>query len=137
MTKEGTHTKIHDIFRKMLEYIQDVIIIFVCLALFMLMINVMMGLFKTMLQPVDFKIIASEIIFILVLIEVYRLLIIYLKEHRIAIDIMVEVGIVSTLREIILVGVLEIEPMLLASISIFLISTLLLLRYGAIRISED
>lgn len=137
MTKEGTHTKIHDIFRKMLECIQDMIIIFVCLALFMLMINVMLGLFKIMFQPVDFKIIASEIIFILVLIEVYRLLIIYLKEHRIAIDIMVEVGIVSTLREIILVGVLEIEPMLLASISIFLISTLLLLRYGAIRINED
>ncbi|OPY16888.1 phosphate-starvation-inducible PsiE family protein [uncultured Methanomethylovorans sp.] len=137
MTKEGTHTKIHDIFRKMLECIQDMIIIFVCLALFMLMINVMLGLFKIMFQPVDFKIIASEIIFILVLIEVYRLLIIYLKEHRIAIDIMVEVGIVSTLREIILVGVLEIDPMLLAAISIFLISTLLLLRYGAIRIRED
>jgi uncharacterized membrane protein (DUF373 family) len=101
------------------------------------MINVMLGLFKIMFQPVDFKIIASEIIFILVLIEVYRLLIIYLKEHRIAIDIMVEVGIVSTLREIILVGVLEIDPMLLAAISIFLISTLLLLRYGAIRIRED
>lgn len=136
MVNKATHTKVYDIFTKSLEYIQDAIIIFICLLLFILMINVMVGLFDIMLHPVDFKIIASEIIFILVLIEVYRLLIIYLREHRIAIDIMVEVGIVSTLREIILVGVLEVEPMSLFAISVFLISALLLLRYGAIRVKE-
>ncbi|MBC7085963.1 MAG: phosphate-starvation-inducible PsiE family protein [Methanomethylovorans sp.] len=136
MPKAATHTKIHDIFRKALEYIQDIIIIFICLLLFILMINVLFGLFDIMLKPVDFKIVASEIIFLLVLIEVYRLLVIYLREHRIAIDIMVEVGIVSTLREIILVGVLEVQPLLLVSVSIFLISMLSLLRYGSIRIQE-
>lgn len=136
MTNQAIYTKVHDIFRKVLEYIQDGIIIGICMLLFILMINVTIRLFTTIFQPIDFKIIASEIIFVLVLIEIYRLLVIYLREHRIAIDIMVEVGIVSTLREIILLGTLEVEPLSLFAVSIFLVSMLLLLRYGAIRIKE-
>jgi uncharacterized membrane protein (DUF373 family) len=95
-----------------------------------------MGMFYEFLEPFNFQYIASELIYILVLVEIYRLLIIYLREHRIAVDIMIEVGIVSILREVILHGILGIDPFILVAIAILLISLTLLLRYGSLRRDE-
>jgi uncharacterized membrane protein (DUF373 family) len=49
----------------------------------------------------DFRQVIAEVLFRLVMVEVVRLVIIYLKEQRVAVDFMVEFGIVATLREII------------------------------------
>ncbi|HPX72507.1 MAG TPA: hypothetical protein PKW51_01245 [Methanoregulaceae archaeon] len=70
---------IHDIFRRLLENIQDIIVIALCLLLFALMIKSLMGMFYEFLEPFNFQYIASELIYILVLVEIYRLLIIYLR----------------------------------------------------------
>jgi uncharacterized membrane protein (DUF373 family) len=137
MAVEVLYTKIHDIFRRLLENIQDVIIIGICIVLFILMLKVMGGLVLALFQPLDFRTLAGELIYILVLVEIYRLLIIYLREHRIAVDIMIEVGIVSALREIILIGVLEINPWNIIAISVLFIALLLLLQYGSVRKIEN
>jgi Na+(H+)/acetate symporter ActP len=44
---------------------------------------------------------------LLILVELFRLLIIYLQEQRVSIGVAVEVSIVSVLREVIVRGVLE------------------------------
>jgi uncharacterized membrane protein (DUF373 family) len=136
MAVEVLYTKIHDIFRRLLENIQDIIIIGICIVLFILMLKVMSSLVLALFQPLDFRTLAGELIYILVLVEIYRLLIIYLREHRIAVDIMIEVGIVSALREIILIGVLEIDPLNIIAISVLFIALLLLLQYGSLRKNE-
>jgi uncharacterized membrane protein (DUF373 family) len=136
MAVEVLYTRIHDIFRRLLENIQDIIIIGICVVLFILMLKVMIGLVFALFQPLDFRNIAGELIYILVLVEIYRLLIIYLREHRIAVDIMIEVGIVSALREVILIGVLEVSPWNLIAISVLFIALLLLLQYGSVRKTE-
>ena len=57
----------------------------------------------------------SEIVFVLILMEVYRLMIYYLREHRISVALMVEVALVSILRELMLKGAYEFEwPRLVA-----------------------
>jgi uncharacterized membrane protein (DUF373 family) len=61
----------------------------------------------SLLPPLDFPNVTSDILFLLILVELFRLLIIYLKEHRVSIGVAVEVSIVSVLREIIVRGVLE------------------------------
>ena len=60
------------------------------------------------------------ILFILILVEIFRLLVIYLQEQRISIGAAVEVSLVSALREIILQGVLEIPLSDLVGACIFL-----------------
>jgi uncharacterized membrane protein (DUF373 family) len=75
----------------------------------------------------------GDILFLLVLLELFRLLLIYLEEHRVSVSTMVEVGIVSTLREVILRGALHIEWQQLIVISVFLITLALVLRYSGIR----
>jgi uncharacterized membrane protein (DUF373 family) len=136
MGVEILYTRVHELFRRLLENIQDIIIIGICIVLFILMIKAIVGLLAGLVLTIDFRTVAAELIYILVLIEIYRLLIIYLREHRIAVDIMIEVGIVSALREIILHGVLEIDPLKIIAISVLFIALLLLLRFGALRKEE-
>jgi uncharacterized membrane protein (DUF373 family) len=50
--------------------------------------------------------------------EVYRLLIFYLREHRISVALTVEVALVSTLREVMLKGSHEYEWLRLVAISL-------------------
>lgn len=133
---ERSYHRIHDIFRRLLENIQDIIVIIICMLLFALMIRIILGLVESLAGQLNFQYIASELIYILVLVEIYRLLIIYLREHRIAVDIMIEVGIVSILREIILHGVLGINALSIMALSLFLVALMLLLRYGSIRREE-
>jgi uncharacterized membrane protein (DUF373 family) len=136
MAVEVLYTRIHDIFRRLLENIQDIIVIGICIVLFVLMLRVIGSLVLSLFTPLDFRVIAGELIYILVLVEIYRLLIIYLREHRIAVDIMIEVGIVSALREIILLGVLEIDPWKIIAVSVLFVALLLLLLYGSVRKNE-
>jgi uncharacterized membrane protein (DUF373 family) len=132
----GSYNRIHDLFRRLLENIQDIIIIGTCGLLFALMVKTLLSMYLALAGPFEFQYVASELIYILVLVEIYRLLIIYIREHRIAVDIMIEVGIVSMLREIILHGILEVDPLTIFAVSILFISLLMLLRYGAIRKEE-
>ena len=137
MAVEVLYTRIHDIFRRLLENIQDVIVIGICVVLFILMLKVIASLILSLLYPLEFRTIAAELIYVLVLVEIYRLLIIYLREHRIAVDIMIEVGIVSVLREIILLGILEINPWTIIAVSVLFIALLFLLHYGSLRKMEN
>jgi uncharacterized membrane protein (DUF373 family) len=64
---------------------------------------------------------------------VLRLLIVYLQEHRVAVDFMVELGIVSTLREIVLLGIVELNWAQVLALSVFVLALGVLLRYGDLR----
>ncbi len=90
-----------------LETVQDLIVISLCLALFSVMVVQLRAMFFSLLPPLNFKAVTSDILFLLILVELFRLLIIYLQEQRVSIGVAVEVSIVSVLREVIVRGVLE------------------------------
>src|SRR4026209_717825 len=94
----------HSTLRKYLELIQDIIVIGLCSILFVAMAVKLYHLGQRMFRGTDFSLVVADILFILVLVELFRLLLIYLEEHLMAAATMVEVGIVSTLREVILRG---------------------------------
>ncbi|MCF4970415.1 phosphate-starvation-inducible PsiE family protein [Nostoc sp. CMAA1605] len=110
-----------------LELIQDVIIISLCMGLFSFMVIQVRDMFLSLLPPLDFHIVTADILFLLILVELFRLLIIYLQEQRISIGVAVEVSIVSVLREIIVKGVLEISwSQVLATCAFLLVLSILL-----------
>jgi uncharacterized membrane protein (DUF373 family) len=90
-----------------LELIQDVIVISLCIGLFSFMAIQVRDMFLSLLPPLNFQVVTADILFLLILVELFRLLIIYLQEQRISIGVAVEVSIVSALREVIVKGVLE------------------------------
>lgn len=92
---------------RFLELVQDLIVISLCIGLFSFMVIQLREMFLSLLPPLDFPRVTADILFLLILVELFRLLIIYLKEHRISIGVAVEVSIVSVLREIIVRGILE------------------------------
>jgi len=92
---------------RLLELVQDLIVISLCIGLFSFMVMQLREMFLSLLPPLNFPHVTADILFLLILVELFRLLIIYLKEHRVSIGVAVEVSIVSVLREIIVRGILE------------------------------
>ncbi|HEY9803764.1 MAG TPA: phosphate-starvation-inducible PsiE family protein [Leptolyngbyaceae cyanobacterium] len=105
----------HAIVRNM-EAFQDLIVVVLCVALFAVMLIQLWGIFVAITQSVDYKNITAKILFILILVELFRLLMIYLQEHSIAVGVAVEVAIVSVLREVVVHGALEISAIQTAAI---------------------
>ncbi|HEY9767306.1 MAG TPA: phosphate-starvation-inducible PsiE family protein [Coleofasciculaceae cyanobacterium] len=112
---------------QILEFIQDSIIISLCIGLFSFMAIQLREMFISLLPPLNFTQVTADILFLLILVELFRLLIIYLQERRISIGVAVEVSIVSVLREIIVKGILEIPwSQVLATCSFLLVLSVLL-----------
>ena len=129
------HTGVHRASRRFLEPAQDILVLGLGLVLFGLRARTLCGLIRDLLGPaLDFRVVIAEVLFVLVMVEMVRLLIIYLEEHRVAVDFMVELGIVSTLREIVLRGVVELRWEQVVALSIFLLALGTLLRFGGLRV---
>ncbi len=104
-----------------LERFQNFIVISLCIGLFSVMLIRLGEMFFSLLKPLNFQAITSDILSILILVELFRLLIVYLQEQRISIGSAVEVSLVSALREVLLEGVVAIPLDKLLGISAFLI----------------
>lgn len=115
---------------RLLETVQDLIIVCLCIGLFSFMVLQLREMVLSLLPPLQFQIVTSDILFLLILVELFRLLIIYLQEHRVSIGVAVEVSIVSVLREIIVRGVLETPwiQVLAACIFLLVLGALLIIR---------
>jgi uncharacterized membrane protein (DUF373 family) len=129
------HTDVHRLTRRALESVQDVIVVALGIVLFALMLRTLQGMLQDITAPsLDFRKVISEVLFMLVMVELVRLLVIYLREHHVAVDVMVELGIVSTLREIVLRGVVELVWQQVVALAIFLLALGVLLRFGDLRL---
>jgi uncharacterized membrane protein (DUF373 family) len=111
-----------------LETVQDLIVVSLCIGLFCVMVIQLRAMFLSLLPPINFRVVTADILFLLILVELFRLLIIYLQEQRVSIGVAVEVAIVSVLREVIVRGVLEVAwTQILAACAFLLVMAALLI----------
>jgi len=122
------YRRVHDVFRKTLETIQDLIIIALSIIVFYVSIKVLLGIIFEISNAFEFKRVVSEILYIMILVETYRMLIVYLKEHRVAVSFMAEIALVAVLREVILTGALEIPPLTLAMATFFILALVVVIK---------
>jgi uncharacterized membrane protein (DUF373 family) len=129
------HTQVHRVARRLLEPAQDLLVLAIGLALFGLMVRTLIWLFRAIIVrgTLDYRGVIAQVLFMLVMVEMVRLVIIYLEEHRIAVDFMVELGIVATLREVVLRGVTELAWQEVIALTVFLLALGALLRFGDLR----
>jgi len=138
MKIRASHTDVHRVARRFLEPAQDILVLGIGLALFGLMVRTLMRLVKELVGPsLDFRVVVAEVLFMLVMVELVRLLILYLEEHRVAVDFMVELGIVATLREIVLRGVIELTWQQITALSVFFVALGALLRFADLRAPDS
>ncbi len=121
-----------------LEYIQNLIIVILSIGIFGVMIIRIVEMFSSLIAPINFKSVTSDILFILILVELFRLLIIYLKEQRVSVGAALEISLVSALREVLLQGVLEIPPSQLLGTCTFLgiLGVLLLMQIWTFQVKQ-
>lgn len=112
-----------------LELCQDILIVLLCIGLLCEMLLLLQKVFVS-LYPPDFTNIASDILFLLILVELFQLLIIYLRDHSISVHTAVEVGIVSALREVIVKGIVKMDYQTILSMCAFLLVMGFLLWVG-------
>src|SRR5437762_9846682 len=74
------HTGVHRLARRFVEPAQDVLVLGIAVALFALRVRTLVRLFRELFAPVlDFRVVIGEVLFTLVMVEVVRLLIFYLR----------------------------------------------------------
>jgi len=127
---------IHSAFRRYIEVAMDLILIGLVFVILVFTIKTVYLLGTVIYHETDIPHVISEFLFVFILIEVLRILIIYIEFHHISVDIMVELAIVAILREIILHGAIELETIKIAGISLLIIVLGLLLKFGGIRTIE-
>lgn len=124
---------IHKVFRKYVEIVMDIILVGLIVVTFIFIGKTIYFLGISLYKETNIAYTISEIMFIFILIEVVRLLILYLQFHKVATDTMVEIAIVSALRELILRGILEVQPIILAATSLFLVVLGFILKFSGIK----
>lgn len=129
---KGLHYHRHAV-RSVLDSIQDVIVLGLCAGLFVAMVIKLVHLGRSLLRGTDFSPVVADIMFILVLMELFRLLLIYLEEHRVSVSTMVEVGIVAALYEVLLRGALAVHWPQMLVLCVFILTLGLVLRYAGVR----
>ena len=116
------HTQIHAHARRMLEHLQDVVAFLLMALLLALAVQTLWRVARmAFVDAAPTNHLLSEIIFVLILMEVYRLLIFYLREHRVSVVLTVEVALISTLQELMLKGAHEFEWPRLVALSLLLV----------------
>jgi uncharacterized membrane protein (DUF373 family) len=133
----ASHTGVHRLIRRFMEPAQDVLVLILGIILFALIARTLGALVLEVLSPVvEFRAVIAGVLFVLVMVEIQRLLVIYLREHRVAVDFMVELGIVSTLREVVLRGVLDLAWEQVVAASVFLLALGALLKFAGLRLGQ-
>lgn len=103
-----------------LDRLQD-LIVFLCGVLLVFKMMLILGdVFLDLRAGIDFKAITANSLFLLILVELFRLLAVYLEHHRIYVGIAVEVAIVSILREVIVEGLIHMSSELVFAACAFL-----------------
>ena len=97
------HTDIHDLLGRTFEIAQDGIVASLAVILLGVMAYGLWTLGR--MAFIEFRSpgeVLSQIALLLILVELFRTLIFYLREHRVSVTLMLEVAIVSEIREILL-----------------------------------
>lgn len=128
------YTGVHHLVRRFLEPVQDMIVVLLVVALFGVMIRALVAIVSDVVAPaLVFRDVISQALFVLVLIEVERLLFIYLRDHHVSVDVMVEATIVGALREVLLLIAVGVEPQRLLALTVFVVALAVILRLGDLR----
>jgi uncharacterized membrane protein (DUF373 family) len=132
------HTDVHQALRRYLELGQDFIVASLAVVLLVVMLQALwtLGSLAFILNKAPAEVL-SQIVLLLVLVELFRTLVFYLREHRVSVSLMLEVAIVSELREVLLHEPTELGSQVYANSLLLAVIGSLLLAYRAFHAPKD
>ena len=115
------HTDVHDRLGRAMEILEDAVVVLLSITLLALALVFMWRVWGG-LADLDLQTALSNIIFVVITIELFRLLAHYLRFHRIDLNILVEVGVSAIIQKVILVGIDKFTMQQLVGISLVLLT---------------
>jgi uncharacterized membrane protein (DUF373 family) len=101
--QDAVHNDVHGLLSRYFELAQDAIAAALAVVVLVVMAQGLWTLaVVALVQGREPRVILPQIVFLLILVELFRTLLFYLREHRVAVGLMVEVSIVGVLRELLL-----------------------------------
>ena len=120
-----------------LDNLLDFLVILLCVVLLVQTVLLLGQLFTALGGEPDFKKVTSDGMFIVIIVELFRLLAVYLDHHHIAVGVAVEVTAVSVLREVIVEGIIHLQWPMIAAICGFLLASGALLYIESVIVPQD
>ncbi len=132
--KVAQYTQVHKAFRKTLEICFDmVVIVFLFFILYLTVYSIYLN-FKLTYKVAEPKLLIANVLVTIILIETYRILIIYLRQHRVSLTHILEVGIVALIQKLVVAS----DFRELDALKLFAIAGLIfVLGYLYIKIGEE
>jgi uncharacterized membrane protein (DUF373 family) len=105
-----------------MELLQDAVVVLLSVTLFRMGLVFLYRVWREIIALGNFQEGLSNIILVVITIELYRLLVHYLRYHKVDLNILVEVGVSVIIQKVVLVGVDEFTMQQLVGISLILVS---------------
>jgi uncharacterized membrane protein (DUF373 family) len=116
------HTQIHRFLRRTLEMAQDAVVVVLMVMLLAITVQALWQLGRMIFyESTPYPTLLSHIVFVLILAELYRTLIFYLREHRVSVALIVEVAIVSTVQDVMLKSAHEFDLQRILGVALLLL----------------
>jgi uncharacterized membrane protein (DUF373 family) len=97
----AVHTNVHEALSRYFEWAQDAVASLLAIVVLVIMAQGIVKLFQlAVLDARPPSAVLPQIVLLLIFVELFRTLLYYLREHRVAVGLMIEVAIVSILREL-------------------------------------
>ncbi|MDB5072269.1 MAG: hypothetical protein JWM87_3380 [Candidatus Eremiobacteraeota bacterium] len=97
------HTHVHEWISRYLEWAQDAIVASLAVVVLIVMVQALWTLARVALfEGREPRVVLPQIVLLLILVELFRTLLFYLREHRVAVGLMIEIAIVGVLRELLI-----------------------------------
>jgi uncharacterized membrane protein (DUF373 family) len=119
---EPAHTDVHNKGSRLMELLQDIVVVLLNLTLLGMAFVFLYRVWTEIIAFGDLQQGLSNIIFVVITIELYRLSVHYLQYHRVDLNILVEVGVSAIIQKMILVGVDRFTLQQLIGISLILLA---------------
>lgn len=119
---EPEHTDVHRIGNRLMELLQDAVVVLLNVTLLGMGFVFLYRVWKEIIAFGNLQEGLSNIIFVVITIELYRLSVYYLRYHRVDLNILVEVGVSAIIQKVILIGVDKYTMQQLVGISLILVS---------------
>jgi uncharacterized membrane protein (DUF373 family) len=123
---------------------QDVVVVLLTITLLGLAIVFLWRVWQEIVWTGNLQQAISDIIYVVITVELYRLAVHYLRYHRVDLNTLVEVGVAAIIQKVILVGVdnFTMEQLIGVSLILVALSTILWVhrrerRYGNLLASAD
>src|SRR5829696_1413601 len=115
------HTDVHRMGSPLIELLQDAAVVVLNVTLLGMGFVFLYRVWREIIAFGDLQEGLSNIILVVITIEVYRLLVHYLRYHRVDLNLLVEVGVSAILQKMILVGVDKYTMQQLVGISLIVV----------------